>query len=122
MRVAVDTNALMMPVECDVRLFDELDRLLNDYELVVPETVVAELDKLAEGNGQEGVAASVGRDLVDRCTVVATDESYADDAVLALGQECAYAVTNDKPLRQRLADAGVPVICLRGEHKLAITN
>ncbi|PSQ52870.1 twitching motility protein PilT [Halobacteriales archaeon SW_8_65_20] len=122
MRVVVDTNALMMPVECDVRLFDELDRLLDEYELVVPETVVDELEKLAEGNGAEGTAASVGRDLADRCTVVATDADYADDAVLALGRECAYAVTNDRPLRQRLADASVPVICLRGEDKLAITN
>ena len=103
MRVVVDTNTLMMPVECDVRLFDELE-------------------KLAEGNGVEGTAASVGRDLVDRCTVVATDADYADDAVLALGRECAYAVTNDGPLRQRLADASVPVICLRGEDKLAITD
>lgn len=28
-RVLLDTNALMMPVECDVRLFDELDRLVG---------------------------------------------------------------------------------------------
>ena len=117
MRVAVDTNALMMPVESDVRLFDELDRLLDGYE-----TVVAELEKLADGNGEEAVAASVGRDLADRCTVVSTDADYADDAVLELARDCAYAVTNDRPLRRRLADAGVPVICLRSGTKLAIPN
>ncbi|MFB6118219.1 twitching motility protein PilT [Halosegnis sp.] len=121
-RIAVDTNALMMPVEADVRLFDELDRLLDDYEPVVPESVLEELDRLAAGNGEEAVAASVGRDLADRCTVVATDAEYADDAVLELAGDCAYAVTNDRPLRRRLSMAGVPVICLRAGTKLAVTN
>jgi uncharacterized protein len=32
MRVLVDANALMMPVELDVRVFDELDRLLGGIE------------------------------------------------------------------------------------------
>jgi len=122
MRVAVDTNALMMPVECDVRLFDELDRLLSGYEPVTPAAVVAELEKLAAGNGEEAVAASVGRDLADRCTVVSTDADYADDAIVELAADCDYAVTNDRPLRRRLSAASVPVICLRGGTKLAITE
>jgi len=122
MRVAVDTNALMMPVECDVRLFDELDRLIGGYEPVTPEAVVAELEKLAAGTGEEAVAASVGRDLADRCTVVSTDADYADDAIVELATDCDYAVTNDRPLRRRLSEANVPVICLRGGTKLAITE
>jgi hypothetical protein len=121
-RVAVDTNALMMPVECDVRLFDELDRLLGAYEAVAPQAVVAELEKLADGNDQAATAASVGRDLAARCTAVSTEAAYADDAVLELARECDYAVTNDRPLRKRLADAGVPVICLRAGTKLAVTE
>jgi hypothetical protein len=91
--VVLDTNALMMPVECDVRLFDELTRLgYGDAELLVPEPVVAELEALggigdadrAGTGGQERVAARVGRDLVDRCRTVATEETYADDAVVEL--------------------------------------
>ncbi|SFS11688.1 SSU processome protein Utp24 [Halomicrobium zhouii] len=122
--IVVDTNALMMPVECDVRLFDELRRLVGDQPLVTPEAVVAELEKLADGNGKEATAASVGLDLVDRCEAVATDADYADDAVLELAShpDATHAVTNDKPLKRRLLDAGVPVISLRGQHKLAITQ
>lgn len=139
MRVAVDTNALMMPVENGVRLFDELDRLLGEravrttterpsedgsqgYEAVVPESVVGELEKLAEGHGEEATAASVGLDLVDRCTVVSTEATYADDAIVELAADCDYVVTNDGPLKRRLAERAVPVICLRGRSKLAITN
>ena len=53
----MDTSALMMPVECDVRVFDELDRLLGDVEFVTPAAVIAELDRLATGAGEEATAA-----------------------------------------------------------------
>jgi rRNA-processing protein FCF1 len=122
MRVVVDTNALMMPIEADTRLFDELDRLLDSYEAVVPEPVVAELERLAEGAGEAATAASVGRDLAERCEIVATDAEYADDAVVELADDSEYAVTNDRPLRERLLERGVPVICLRGRAKLGINE
>jgi rRNA-processing protein FCF1 len=121
----LDTNALMMPVELDVRVFDELDRLLGAYEATTPRSVVTELEKLQDGNGKEATAASVGRDLADRCTVVETEASYADDAVVEVAEATegeVYVVTNDRPLRDRLLATGVDVIGLRGRNTLAITN
>jgi hypothetical protein len=121
----MDTSALMMPVECGVRVFEELDRLLDgDYELVVPRPVLDELDRLADGGGTEGRAASVGADLADRCRTVETTASYADDAVveLAVAADAPYVVTNDRPLRDRLLERGVRVIGLRGQNKLAVTQ
>ncbi len=123
--VAIDTNALMMPVELDVRLFDELNRLLNGYEPVTPQAVVEELRALSEKGGTEGIAASVGHDLAtERCLILDTDASYADDAVVELAREgtADYVVTNDQPLQQRTLDASVAVIGLRGKNKLAITQ
>ncbi|WP_135821166.1 PIN domain-containing protein [Halostella litorea] len=123
--VAIDTNALMMPVELDVRLFDELDRVLGGYEAVAPQAVAEELRKLSDTGGEEGIAASVGHDLAtDRCLLVDTEASYADDAVVELAREgtADYVVTNDRPLRDRVLDAGVPVIGLRGKNKLAVTQ
>src|SRR6056297_1089039 len=120
--VVVDTNALMMPVELDVRLFDELDRLLDGYEPTAPQAVAEELRKLSEKGGEEGIAASVGHDLAtDRCLLVDTEASYADDAVVELAREgvAEYVVTNDQPLQERALDAGVAVIGLRGKNKLA---
>jgi hypothetical protein len=120
MNVVLDTNALMMPVELDVRLFDELDRILPPgYELFVPEAVLDELAKLSSGAGTEATAASVGADLSERATPVEHDAAYADDAVLEVARELeATVVTNDRPLRDRLFEAGVPVIGLRGHNKL----
>ena len=125
MRVVLDTNALMAPVEVGVRTFEELDRLLGEYEAVVPEAVVSELDRLAEGADGAATAASVGADLARReCAAVEHEADYADDAVVEIGRraETEYAVTSDMPLRERLLEANVPVICLRGRTKFEITE
>jgi len=122
--VALDASALMAPVEADLRLFEELDRLLGAHELVVPAAVVAELDELQSGNGAAATAASVGADLATRAETVETDESYADDALVELvaADRVDGVVTNDRPLASRVLEAGAPVIGLRGRNALAITE
>ncbi|MBS3760343.1 PIN domain-containing protein [Halodesulfurarchaeum sp.] len=124
MRVAMDANALMMPVEADVRVFEELDRLLGEYTPLVPDVVLTELDKLADSNGQAQNAAQVGLDLAERCELIQSPESYADDALVALGSagNVDAVVTNDAPLRDRLLEAGVQVIHLRGQNQLTRTQ
>jgi rRNA-processing protein FCF1 len=124
MSVVLDTNALMMPVECNIRVFEELERLLGTPDFVTPRAVVDELAKLADGASEEATAASVGLDLVERCRVQETTAEYADDAIIELAQAdgVTHVVTNDKPLQQRLRDADVSVISLRGKNKLGITN
>ncbi|WP_254861941.1 PIN domain-containing protein [Halovivax gelatinilyticus] len=139
-RVVLDTSALMMPVELDVRLFDELDRLLGGgprsitdgdvdtdggFSAVVAQPVLEELRRLSEKGGTEGTAANVGHDLAtERCLAVDTEESYADDALVELAREGSvdYVVTNDRPLRDRVLAEGIPVIALRGRNKLGITQ
>lgn len=128
--VVLDTNALMMPVELDIRLFDELDRVLSDsegagLEVVVPQAVIEELRELRESGGEEGMAASVGYDLAtDRCLPIDTEAAYADEAVAELAEQgtADYVVTNDGPLQDRVLEASVPVISLRGTNTLAITE
>jgi rRNA-processing protein FCF1 len=122
--VALDASALMAPVELDVRLFEELDWLLGEVELVVPEAVCAELDRLAAGAGEAARAARVGSDLAERGRTVDTNEQNGDDALLALAtaDEAEYVVTTDRPLRDRLLSAGVPVIETRGRTTLEITE
>ena len=121
--VGLDTNALMMPVECDIRVFEELDRLFSPAaELVVPSAVLDELDRLASGSDEAATAASVGKDLAGRCRVVETNVSYADDAIVELATDgkLDYVVTNDAPLRDRLRSHGVHVVSRQGETTLGI--
>ncbi|GAA0312408.1 PIN domain-containing protein [Halarchaeum salinum] len=123
-RVAIDANALMMPVEVGVRVFDELDRVCGDYDPVVPDVVADELATLAAGNGEAATAAAVGADLATRCDEQETDGQYADDELVALADAGAVDVvcTNDGPLRERVLAAGTPVIHLRGRNRLTRTH
>jgi len=83
--VILDTNALMLPVERDVRLFEELDRILTEsYISLVPRPVVAELHHLSDGAGVEATAANVGSDLLDRCSIIDAEADFADDAIVEL--------------------------------------
>jgi rRNA-processing protein FCF1 len=122
--VALDASALMAPVERDVRLFEELERLLGEVDLLVPEAVRAELDRLAAGASAEAAAARVGSDLAERGRTVTTSERNGDDALVALATagEAGYVVTTDRPLRDRLLDVGVPVVETRGRTRLEITE
>jgi rRNA-processing protein FCF1 len=124
-RVLMDANGLMMPVECDVRVFEELDRVLGPHDRFVPRAVLDELDGLAGGRGTAGVAASVGADLArDRCRTIDHGAADADDACVELAEEraCDLVMTNDRPLRDRILDVGVPVVGLRGTDTLAVTE
>jgi len=113
----------MMPVECNVRVFEEIERLLGEQTLITPQAVIDELEKLSVGAGTEATAASVGLDLAqERCQVYETDAEYADDAILELAEKATHVCTNDGPLQERLLEAGVSVISLRGQNKLAITQ
>ena len=139
--VALDASALMAPVEADLRLFDELDRVLGTYEAVVPRAVIAELDRLSSGNGAAATAASVGRDLAGRARTVEAGSSggndggngddgenggstrpYGDGALVALARagRADYVVTNDRSLIERVLGADTPVLCLRGRNTLRI--
>jgi rRNA-processing protein FCF1 len=124
MRVAMDANALMLPAEQNLRLFEELEGLLGDYEGVVPAAVRDELAALAADSGAAASAASVAADLADRFDTVETEEPYADDALhaLAAGGDVDAVATNDGPLKERVLDAGTPVIHLRGRTQLTITR
>lgn len=122
--VVLDTNALMMPVELDVRVFDELSRLLGGIELVVPRAIVSELRSLAgSGNGVEARAARVGLDLArDRCREIETEASTGDASIVELANAAMidYVVTNDRELRARILAIGTPVIGVRGQNTLTI--
>lgn len=120
-RVVFDTNALLMPAEHGVDVFDEVERLVGGFEAVVPMEVANEVESLGVSGG------GVARELLERCRVVDVDGDdgdvdYADDAVVAAAEDADAAVTNDSELKNRLLKAAVPVIHLRGDNRLGVTR
>ncbi|WP_321430812.1 DNA-binding protein [uncultured Methanolobus sp.] len=122
MKVIIDTNALMIPVQFNVDIFEELRRLGFDIYLV-PTAVITELDNLIKNlKGQDRIAAKVAKSMAQRCETVFAD-GHADDVILELATDIQAAVlTNDSGLRKRLDKMNIPVICLRQKNRLEIVS
>ncbi|RZN42974.1 MAG: DNA-binding protein [Methanophagales archaeon ANME-1-THS] len=142
--VIVDTNALLIPGEFKVDIFDELTRL-GYLEIIVPGVVLKELDRLRQSTGLKGkdkIAANVGYLLLRMytdtpeqqpgdilsCRILIEEEKEAEEeegqrdtderiAALAVKRKAAV-LTNDEILRTKLSRAGVTTVYLRGRNRL----
>lgn len=123
MKVLLDTNALMVPGQFGVDLFEGLEEL-GFREFLVPRPVLRELAalvSLAESR-RDRTAARIGLALADRCEILEAS-GEADDAILNLALESGASVfTNDKELKKKLSTRGVTVIHLRQRRRLEIAS
>ncbi|MEM4699463.1 MAG: hypothetical protein QXT74_00755 [Candidatus Nezhaarchaeales archaeon] len=125
-KVALDSNFLILPMVRRINLASELNRLLAvNYELIVPRCVVEELSSLADrGSPAERRRARFALRLIDELKAEVVDTprgAGVDDAILQGASACGWVVaTNDAKLRSRLKERGVPVIYLRGGKRLVL--
>lgn len=120
--VILDTNALMMQFQFHVDIEREVRRILNfNYEIVIPEIVVHELERLAkDGNGKEQGEARMAAELA-RTFKVVPSPGDGDTGLLRLAEKLnAVVVTNDKVLRARLRAKDIPNIYMRSRAFLTI--
>jgi rRNA-processing protein FCF1 len=122
LKVIIDTNALMIPVQFNVDIFEELKRLGFDTFLV-PSAVISELDILSKNlKGADRTAAKVARTMADRCEIIRA-QGHADDVIVDLAAiHGASVLTNDAGLRRRLEQKSIPVICLRQKNRLEMIS
>jgi len=123
-KILLDANALMMPVQFQIDIFDELRSLLGAFEPVVLSGVIRELNGLSRAKGRDGAAARHGLVLGERCTVVDSGDikSVSVDAQMieyAARNSC-MVVTNDRHIRDALLTRGIGVISMRNQKKLEI--
>jgi len=118
--VVLDTNALMMPYQFGINIEKELSRLLGICRIIVPRTVVEEIEKLAEQGGEMGRAAKLGLSIIKkRGFRLMETENKGDDGVLETAVKMdAAIVTNDKELKRRAKELNLPIIYLRGGDRL----
>jgi rRNA-processing protein FCF1 len=119
LKVIIDTNGFMIPVQFGVDIFEELKRL-GFNEFFVPEAVIFEIEKLIKRErGSDRTAAKVARSMMDRCEHITDATGPADDVILRLAKDMGAAVlTNDIGLKRRLAEVGVQTVSLRQKNKL----
>lgn len=118
--VILDSSAVIMCFEFSIDLEKELTRLLGSYHIVVPSSIIGELEFLSKkGAGNKKIKAKASLKLVENYETVVVDEKNADDSLIILAKRMnGVVVTNDKELRKRLRGASVSVVFLRAKKKL----
>jgi rRNA-processing protein FCF1 len=124
-RVILDSNALFVPIQLKIDIFQELKTLLNrNFELVLLTPIQRELERLArEGSSQMRKKASYALKLAEECRIasVKEDTASADDIILQTASKWNCPVfTNDRELRKKLRNINVPVIYVRQKSRLEI--
>jgi len=123
-KVLLDANALMMPAQFQIDIFDELRMLLGSFEPVVLSGVLQELAGLTRAKGRDGAAARLGLTLGERCTVAESGElesgSVDAQVIEYAARNSCMVVTNDRRVREALFARGIGVISLRKQKKLEI--
>ncbi len=116
--VVLDANALMMPFQFSINIDIELERLLGSFEMVVPSSVIVELERVAAVQKASDAKGALKLAQKYRMHEVA---GTGDDAVLAAACELgAVLLTNDAGLRRRAREAGLRTVCLRGRSHLEL--
>ncbi len=125
-KVLLDSNALFVPLQFKIDIFNDLKRLLNrNFELILLSPVKRELEVLAEkGSPKMRKNASYALKLAEKykyLEVVAPASALTDDIIVKIAKERSFPVfTNDRLLRKRLRDISVPVIYVRQKSRLEI--
>ena len=114
--VVLDANGLMMPFQFSVNIDMELKRLFGDLPVVVPSSVLGELANSKDPAGKGAVALARKYETVDT-------DLRGDDAVLDVAKRMSAAVlTNDRELIRRLRAENIPVVRLRSERYLELSE
>jgi rRNA-processing protein FCF1 len=126
LKIILDSNALFVPLQFNIDIFEELKRLLNrNFELVLLPQTRQELERMAT-QGPPGTRknAVFALKLAEKCSLLEVDggtSASTDDLMLRAAAKYKYAVfTNDRQLRNRLRDINVPVIYVRQKSRLEI--
>ncbi|MEM2688941.1 MAG: DNA-binding protein [Candidatus Bathyarchaeia archaeon] len=127
MKIIIDSNALFVPLQFKIDIFEELKTLLNrNFEPILLSPVKKELEKLAmEGSPKTRREAAYALKLTRKCTIIDLGEEFGDpdEAIVKVASEWKCPVfTNDSELRKKLRNINVPVIYVRQKSRLEING
>lgn len=125
LRVIVDSNFLFVPIQFQVDIIDELDRVMDGkIEAILLSPVYEELKSISEMGGIKGRQAATALRIAERLERVNVEIGpfeTVDDLIVRLAAEWrCYVATNDKTLRKRLKDINISIIFLRKRSHLEI--
>ncbi|MAG16248.1 nucleotide-binding protein [Candidatus Woesearchaeota archaeon] len=110
-KIILDTNFLLIPVQFNVDIFSEIDRICNfNYQLVVVPETISELKKIINSrrrSGKEKKAAKMAIQFIKKFKVRITGNygkvfKRADEAIMDIADNKSFVATQDKALRKML--------------------
>jgi hypothetical protein len=126
LKVVLDSNALFVPLQFKIDIFEELKKLLKvNFETVLLSPIRQELEKFAEkGSPKMRKNAAYALKLAEKCTLIETEQKTGvstDDVIAEVALKRGFPVfTNDRKLRKKLRNINVPVIYVRQKSQLTI--
>ncbi len=125
--VVPDTNFLLVPGQFGVDIISELSRVLDvRFKIAVPNVVLQELDVIErKARGKDLMAIRMAKKLAERFEVIDIGEfgkRPIDDQIFdfAVKNEHVVVCTNDRGLKRRLRERGIPVVYLRSKKILEL--
>ncbi|WP_010478301.1 PIN domain-containing protein [Thermococcus zilligii] len=125
--VIPDTNFLLVPGQFEVDIVSELNRILDvRFRLLIPNVVLQELEVIErKSRGRDLLAVRMAKKLAERFEKVDIGEfgkGPIDDQIFefAVKNERVIVCTNDKGLKKRLREKGIPVVYLRSKKILEL--
>jgi len=125
--VVPDTNFLLVPGQFGVDIISELHRILDvKFRIAVPNVVLQELAVIErKSRGKDLMAIRMAKKLAERFETVEIGEfgeRPIDDQIFdfAVSNERVIVCTNDKGLKRRLRENGIPVVYLRSKKILEL--
>jgi len=116
-----DTNFLIYSVKHGINIDYELDRILNNYEIVILNCIVEELEKLkTKLKGKEKFSINLLLSLIKKYKKEDYNiGKYADEIITNYAKSQknkgnrVVVCTNDKDLKRKLIEIGIPVIIVK---------
>jgi len=127
MRVILDTNFLLIPVQFKVDIVHEIKKIMHvPFELCVMRATVEELKNIQKTQkGKDKDAAAFALRMIDKVhiKVLKSGTSYADQAILEAAKPKTHIVaTQDRLLKKQLQEKGVPLLVMRQKKKVMFLN
>jgi len=126
LKIILDSNFLFVPLQLRIDVFEETRNLLNqNFEPIILSTTRRELQKMAErGSPKLRKQAAMALELTEKCHIVDVEKNLGetnDDVIVRVAASWKSPVaTNDREVRRKLRERGIPVIFLRGKNRLEL--
>lgn len=115
--VILDTNFLYLPFEFRVDIYEELDRLLRDYKLIIFDKTLDEVNNMAV-LGLTNKKIFIGKIKVEETHIDYIDDAIVDYAKRNHEKYNLVVATQDKELKKRLEPYKVSIVVLKNKSYL----